>query len=619
MASSGSFGINGGGYNTTFGWSLNRQDIGGNYSVIDWWWDANWSGNVWIQVFRGELAINGSVVHSRGSSQVWGGRMASGQSTIWHNGDGTKHFSANGNAAIYAAQTNAWGSGGWDLPRIPRNAVLLTAQDFNDEGNPEITYSNPAGNNLSILRAGIYKDDGSTALAAYRDVPKNSSSYTFNLTDSERQAIRAAFANSNSGTVRFYLWSNIAGNEARPNIAKTVSIINAKPNFSNFTYADTNNTTKAITGNDQYIIQGKSTLRATITTANKATPKKSATMQQYIGVVNGQTKTANYSANNTVNLDFGAIHSNTNVSLSIAAKDSRGNRTSVNKTVQVIPYDTPTVIARGERRNNFDKETKIHIEGMVSLLRIGNSNKNSVNNSNGVQYRYREQGTSNWIKNWTSVASTMGANGVIGVADFWLNLNNIKSYEFEVKITDRLSTTKVNFVVGVGVPIMRIGLDGLVYNNEQPLMPSHIGQVIFSTTLDAPEKVKAIYGGIWVAFAPGRVPVCYDGSQVEFNAPKKTGGTKTHTLTNGEQPRLTGSLQFRTVAGVNIVETFPQGNSGVFTYNGFEAETWNGAMMNGQNSGQVRNSLIAFDNYGNNQAHNNLPPYSVVYAWERIA
>lgn len=599
MASSGSFGINGGGYNTTFGWSLNRQDIGNNYSVIDWWWDANWSSGVWIQVYRGEIAINGSVVHSRGSSRVWGGRMATGQSTIWHNGDGTKHFGANGNAAIYAAQTNAWGSGGWDLPRIPRNAVILSAQDFNDESNPTITYSNPAGHNMGILRAGIFKDDSHTPLADYRDIDKGGSSYTFQLNDSERQQIRNHTSGTNSLPARFFLWSNIAGNDSRPHIQKTVSIINANPTFNNFTYADTNSATKAITGNDQVLIQGKSTLRAVITTANKATPKKSATIQQYIGVVNGQTKTANYSANNTVNLDFGAIHSNTNVSLSIAAKDSRGNRTSVNKTVQIIPYNEPTVIARGERRNNFDKETKIHIEGLVSLLRIGNSNKNSVNASNGVQYRYREQGTSNWIKNWTGVASTMGANGVIGVADFWLNLNNIKAYEFEVQITDRLSTTKVNFVVGVGVPIMRIGLDGLIYNNEQPLKVSHVGEVIFSTTLNTPEKVAKIYGGIWVAFAPGRVPVSYDSSQVEFNAPKKTGGTKTVTLDVNQIPPHSHPYYFEDNAA-----TAGSGHNLVWRNSGRQGPgTW------ANNPSSV----------GGGQAHSNLQPYAVVYAWERIA
>ena len=597
MATSGSFGINGGGYNTTFGWNLNRQDIGNNYSVINWWWDANWSGSVWIQVFRATISVNGSVVHSRGSGRVWGGRVASGQTTIWHNSDGTRNFGADGNAAIYAAQTNAWGSGSWDLPRIPRNAVILSAQDFSDEGNPIITYSNPAGHNLGILRAGIFKDDNATPLADYRDIDKGASSYTFQLTEAERQQIRNYASDTNSLPVRFFLWSNIAGNAARPHIQRTVSIINADPTFNNFTYADTNATTKAITGNDRYIIQGKSTLRAIITTADKAVPKKSATIQQYIGMVDGQTKAANYSSNGVVNIDFGTINSNTDVSLSVTAQDSRGNRTSVNKAVQVIPYNAPTVIARGERRNNFDKETKIHIEGLVSLLRIGNSNKNSVNSSNGVQYRYREQGNSDWIKGWTGLTSTMGANGVIGVTDFWLNLNNIKSYEFEVQITDKLSTTKVNFIVGVGVPIMRIGLDGLIYNNEQPLMPSHIGQIIMSTTLDTAEKVKAIYGGTWEKFASGRTLVGVDESQPEFSYPGKTGGSKTVTLTLDQIPPHTHPRGNE--IGDRGETSADSGSAGGYKWH------WDGDGRTGSAGGGL--------------PHDNLMPYMAVYVWRRIS
>lgn len=597
MATSGSFGINGGGYNTTFGWSLNRQDIGGNYSVIDWWWDANWSGSVWIQVYRATISVNGSAVHSRGSGRVWGGRVASGQTTIWHNSDGTRNFGADGNAAIYAAQTNAWGSGSWDLPRIPRNAVILSAQDFNDEGNPRITYNNPAGVNVSALSAAIYTEDNSVALASYRGIDKTGSAYTFSLTEDERNAIRRYCANKKTAKVNFYIHSMIAGNQSWTHITKTVSIINTNPEFEWFSYVDTNSATRAITGNDQYIIQGKSTLRAIITTANKATPKKSATMQKYIGTINGQTKTANYSSNSAVNIDFGAIHSNSNASLSVAAQDSRGNHTSVNETIQVIPYDAPTVIARGERRNNFDKETKIHIEGLVSLLRIGDSNKNSVNNSTGIQYRYREQGTSNWIKDWTGVASTMGANGVIGVADFWLNLNNIKSYEFEVQITDRLSTTKVNFIVGVGVPIMRIGLDGLVYNREQPLMPSHIGQVIMSTALDTAEKVKAIYGGTWEKFANGRTIVGVDESQSEFSYPGKTGGSKTVTLTLDQIPQ----------------HTHPRGNEvgnrGETSADGGSA---GGYKWHWEGDGRTGSA-------GGGKPHDNLMPYIAVYVWRRIS
>ena len=89
------------------------------------------------------------------------------------------------------------------------------------------------------------------------------------------------------------------------------------------------------------------------------------------------------------------------------------------------------------------------------------------------------------------------------------------------------------------------------------------------------------------------MPVCYDGSQVEFNAPKKTGGTKTVTLD---------------------VNQIPPHSHVAPRYH------WKQDGPDGLNWGS--NNHVAHagssENTGGGQAHNNLPPYSVVYGWERI-
>ena len=104
MASNGSFSINGGGQSTTFGWNLNRQDVAGNYSVIDWWWNANWAATTWYISTQGALWVNGAEVFRNGyntSRRLHGGRIAGGQISIPHNSDGGKSFGANGEIAIY--------------------------------------------------------------------------------------------------------------------------------------------------------------------------------------------------------------------------------------------------------------------------------------------------------------------------------------------------------------------------------------------------------------------------------------------------------------------------------------------------------------------------------------
>lgn len=95
------------------------------------------------------------------------------------------------------------------------------------------------------------------------------------------------------------------------------------------------------------------------------------------------------------------------------------------------------------------------------------------------------------------------------------------------------------------------------------------------------------------------MPVCYDGSQVEFNAPKKTGGTKTVTL--------------------NINQIPPHNHPYYFEDNA--ATAGSGYNLVWRNSGRQGPGTWANNpsSVGGGQAHSNLQPYAVVYAWERVA
>jgi len=61
----------------------------------------------------------------------------------------------------------------------------------------------------------------------------------------------------------------------------------------------------------------------------------------------------------------------------------------------------------------------------------------------------------------------------------------------------------------------------LVINKIYP-----VGSIYISTTLDTVAKVKAAFGGTWVAWGSGRVPVGVDTTQTEFDTVEETGGTK---------------------------------------------------------------------------------------------
>jgi hypothetical protein len=234
--------------------------------------------------------------------------------------------------------------------------------------------------------------------------------------------------------------------------------------FSAFAYADTNSTTTTITGNDQYLIQNKSTLRATVSVADKATAQKSATMSSYHITVADKSEIKTWSNVADVVQDFGSINAAVNQTLTVRAVDSRNAQTAVNQTVNMVPYTSPVVVASGSRLNNFEATTTISISGSMALLQVAGVTKNEVNSVDGVQYRYKDSASSTW-GDWTSVTSSTDTAGNVTVEDFNLTLDNKLAYNFEVKITDKLDTTTQTFNVAAGIAIFRIGADEKLYHN----------------------------------------------------------------------------------------------------------------------------------------------------------
>ena len=154
----------------------------------------------------------------------------------------------------------------------------------------------------------------------------------------------------------------------------TGSITNANPTFAStqVDYADTNTAVSNITGDPQHIVQNQSLLGVTF---GAATGNKGATISQYIIEVNGVTKTA--TASGSVN--FGTINSSQDVTLTVTAKDSRGNTTAAKKTVTILAWSLPIFTATVERLNNYEDTTYLTVDASIS----------SVNSKNAMTITYK--------------------------------------------------------------------------------------------------------------------------------------------------------------------------------------------------------------------------------------
>lgn len=253
-----------------------------------------------------------------------------------------------------------------------------------------------------------------------------------------------------SGEIRIYTYYS-DGAEVRSYKSSnlTATVINSDPTFtaSQISYKDINTTTAGITGNDQYIIQGKSTFEARV--ISSATAKNSATIARYEITVNGNTE--NLTAIGTKNM--GTVSASSNVTMSVKAVDSRGFFTTVTKTVNIVPYAPPKVVVKAERLNGFEAQTTIKVNGSASAIKVGTTNRNALD----IRRRSHKLAT----------ASTYGATTNLTVSGFPtytatnvnLTLDNVREWDIKIEISDKLSTTTVVVRVPVGRPIFYIDAD----------------------------------------------------------------------------------------------------------------------------------------------------------------
>ena len=642
MASSGSFTTSSRGAtqyprNATFNWWQTGQSIDGNYTDIAWNFvlGGGTSNNATIAIYAGSITVNGATTNFNygGAYKKNGFVLASGNSRIYHNADGTKAFNANGGVNIYGSSQWYGGSQDFWLNTIARASTpSLTNANFNI-GDTITINTNRASSSFTHTVKIKY---GSSTTTIATGVGASVTYNTSNIAD----ALYALIPNDKKYTggtieVTTYNGGTVIGTKSCAYTANAVESA-ASPLFSKFTYADTNSTTTAITGNSAVLISGKSSLAVTISAANKATARKSATMKKYTYQVAGLTGEENYSTNQIVK-NIGSpevaqteLPSGTR-DIVVTAIDSRGYSTAVTKRVTIVPYKAPTISASASRLNGFEAETTIKIAGAFSRIEVGGTAKNTVDANSGVQYRYKAQNTTTW-GSWTNKTATIdAANGKVTVADFKLSLDNQNAYNFEVRIADRLQTTTGAFTVAVGQPAFYIGADGRVGVGGMPTKSKNtgeagllqvmgrifadnlypVGSIYMTTTMTSASQVGAALGGTWEAWGAGRVPVGVDTGQTEFKTVGKTGGEKTHKLTVDEMPNHYHDVVYGkndSTTGVSISCT-GSGNQ-VLNVNGW---AWD------KNSNAPYGNNVYSKKTGGGKAHNNLPPYITVYMWKRIA
>lgn len=192
---------------------------------------------------------------------------------------------------------------------------------------------------------------------------KGTGAKTVTLTAAQRTTLLTAMKSIKSFTGTFALTTTSGSTQIGSVSSKTATVqttsANSSPTLSGFTYADINTTTTGVTGNNQYFIQGYSSLQVTPGTA---TAKNNATISNYTATCNG------VSVSNTTGsaLTVGKISKSGSVTVTLTVTDSRGYTATYSKTVTVIAYSPPKVSSLTLRRtNDIEAEMQLKFNGSI--------------------------------------------------------------------------------------------------------------------------------------------------------------------------------------------------------------------------------------------------------------
>lgn len=410
----------------------------GNYSVVRWGlsispihtgYDWSYSSTVPVSysiTIDGET-FTGNVMSYDGKSTV---TLKNGEKNITHNADGQKTISYSFNVTSLNQSYltgSASNSGSMALTAIPRAAKVIDADNFFDEANPYLYYSNPAGNSVTSLQACISLT-GSNDDIKYRDIPKVGDTYQFILTDSERTTLRNATLNGHDTiTVSFHVKTVIGSETFYSSIRRYMSVVNANPTMDPVV-EDADAKTLALTGNKNVFIKGYSDAQMVI----NAKAYKGASIVYQKLEVDGKS-----SVNEGINANGAAVYPNVvTPTFKFTARDNRGLEVTKTVTKSVVDYIKLTANTEAAIELDSNNSTKSNITAKVT----GNywsGNFGAATNTLIAQYRIKTD-SGNW-GNWQTITTSI--SGTTYTASFTIgDLDYQSTYTIQTQVSDKIST-----------------------------------------------------------------------------------------------------------------------------------------------------------------------------------
>ena len=421
-----------------FNWSQSSQSIANNNSVVSWSLQLIASGgSISSSASKSwSVTVNGSNYSGTNTVGVSNGQtktLASGSTTIAHNADGTKSFSFSFSQQFDINYSGVgWigtksGSGSGTLTTIPRTSSV-SSTNANIGENITITINRASSSFKHTLSYSFCNLSGTIATKTsstsvswklpttfYAQIPNSKSSWGTITCDTYSGSTKIG-----SSTCRFDVYVKESAN--KPGISATV--------------VDVNDTTKALTGDENKLIRYYSKAKFELT----ASPKNSSTITTRSVFYNGTTYKGG--SENSWIANFSEVVSG---SYKFTVTDSRGfsNSLTVNKTlieyVKLTCYMTVT-------NPTATGECTININGNYF-----NGSFGATNNTLSVQYKINDG-------EWTNATVTLSGNTYKATANI-TGMDYTRAYSFYARAIDKLATVETPVKYVKAKPIFDWGSD----------------------------------------------------------------------------------------------------------------------------------------------------------------
>lgn len=412
--------------------------------------------------------------------------LASITGNVVHDDKGEKSISSSG-----AFNPTAWGyglsvSGSATLPKIPRVSDVVV-----DKENAII------GEVLSITTTKKYSefiDNLTIKFGEFTKVIENVNGiYEWNtLEDAEELYEQMPTTTSLMGEITVETFSE--GTSIGTNsVDFTLNVVDANPEFTNFTYEDRNPRTLGLTGNNQTIVKNYSNVKGLVSLANKASAINGATMKKYRFVVGEKQKEFNYSESEDVSATIDQVQNNVFV---IYAIDSRNNSTMKQINAETyLDYFKPKIL-------NFSLERTLGGVGEYVVLNVnGEFWDNSFGTeTNGivVTYKIKRTDSEEWIVGKSDIIPQIDGNNFNFSGEVAGDLENTgfdieSSYNIEITITDKLDSAKDTEIIGSGTPNMAMHKNGTAFGGIYDELAGGLLQVAGEKTAEKVEEELKIF------------------------------------------------------------------------------------------------------------------------------